>query len=299
MKLMAKSTHKCYLPSMELNRIKRLALQAVVSDDYLMETLVLKGGNAIDLIYKVAQRASLDLDFSMSGDFDQETLAGLENRISSQLSRTFEDAGFHVLDVTFSERPSKLPDDLRGMWGGYEIQFKVISKETLEKLGDDIEAQRRNATQLGPGSTSKFSIEISRYEQCEPKVAKDLDGYTIFVYTPALLVIEKLRAICQQRSDYKTIISSATSKGRARDFFDICVLMDNFDINLFSNDNRQLLWDVFAIKKVPLEYLKEIHQDRDFHRLDFPSIQDTVHPETDLRDFDFYFDRVIGICDNL
>lgn len=107
MKLMAKSTHKCYLPSMELNRIKRLALQAVVSDDYLMETLVLKGGNAIDLIYKVAQRASLDLDFSMSGDFDQETLAGLENRISSQLSRTFEDAGFHVLDVTFSERPSK------------------------------------------------------------------------------------------------------------------------------------------------------------------------------------------------
>lgn len=284
---------------MDLDRIKRLALQAVVSDDYLMETLVLKGGNAIDLIYKVAQRASLDLDFSMSGDFDQETLAGLKNRISSQLSRTFEDAGFHVLDVTFSERPSKLPEDLRGMWGGYQIQFKVISKETLEKLGDDIEAQRRNATQLGPGGTSKFSIEISRYEQCEPKVAMDIDGYRIFVYTPALLVIEKLRALCQQRSDYKTIIPSATSKGRARDFFDICVLLDEFDIDLNSEENRQLLRVVFAVKKVPLEYLKEIHQDRNFHRLDFPSVENTVRFRKNLQSFDFYFDRVIKICDNL
>jgi predicted nucleotidyltransferase component of viral defense system len=283
----------------ELNRIKRLALQAVVSDDYLMETLVLKGGNAIDLIYKVAKRASLDLDFSMSGDFDQETLDGLESRISFQLSRTFDGAGFHVFDVSFSERPSKLPDDLRGIWGGYQIQFKVISKETQERLGEDIEAQRRNAIQLGSSVTSKFSIEISRYEQCEPKTAMELDGYTIFVYTPALLVIEKLRAICQQRSDYKSIIHSATSKGRARDFFDICVLLDAFNIDLNSDDNRQLLQDVFTVKKVPLEYLKEIHQDRDFHRLDFPSIQDTVHPETDLRDFDFYFDKVLKICDNL
>lgn len=285
--------------SNELNKIKRLALQAVVSDDYLMETLVLKGGNAIDLIYKVAQRASLDLDFSMSGDFNQETLDGFEGRISSQLNRIFDDAGFYVFDVTFSERPSKLPDDLRGMWGGYQILFKIVSKETLEKLGKDIEALQRSALQLGPGSTSKFSIEISRYEKCEPKEAKDIDGYTIFVYTPALLVIEKLRAICQQRSDYRSIISSATSKGRARDFFDICVLMDTFDIDLYSDENRQLLRDVFAVKKVPLEFLREIHQDRDFHRLDFPSVKNTVRPQTNLQSFDFYFDRVIEICDNL
>ena len=282
-----------------MNRIKRLALQAVVSDDYLMETLVLKGGNAIDLIYKVAKRASLDLDFSMSGDFDQETLDGLESRISSQLSRTFKDADFYVFDVSFSERPSKLPKDLRGMWGGYQIQFKVISRETLNRLGDDIEAQRRNATQLGPGGTSKFSIEISRYEQCEPKTARDIDGYRIFVYTPTLLVIEKLRAICQQRSDYRTIISSATSKGRARDFFDIYVLMDNFDIDLNTDENRQLLQDVFAAKKVPLRFLREIHGDRDFHRLDFPSVENTVRSRKNLQSFDFYFDRVIKICDNL
>ena len=54
----------------KLEEIKRLAIIAMFSDDVLMDTLVLKGGNALDIVYKIASRSSIDLDFSMEQDFD-------------------------------------------------------------------------------------------------------------------------------------------------------------------------------------------------------------------------------------
>jgi len=44
-----------------IGRIKRLAVLAMVSDDDLMDTLIFKGGSAIDMIYDVSGRASLRL----------------------------------------------------------------------------------------------------------------------------------------------------------------------------------------------------------------------------------------------
>ena len=46
----------------DLDRIKRLAIVAMFSDDGLMEKLVLKGGNLLDLVYGISTRASLDVD---------------------------------------------------------------------------------------------------------------------------------------------------------------------------------------------------------------------------------------------
>ena len=51
-------------------QIKKLAVIAMFSDDELMGRLVLKGGNAIDLIYRLSSRASVDVDFSIENDFD-------------------------------------------------------------------------------------------------------------------------------------------------------------------------------------------------------------------------------------
>ena len=56
-----------------LNKIKRLTISALVADDILMGILVLKGGNALDLVYDITNRGSIDIDFSMEKDFtDQE-----------------------------------------------------------------------------------------------------------------------------------------------------------------------------------------------------------------------------------
>jgi len=50
---------------LDFAQIRRAAIAALFSDDVLTEYLVLKGGNALDLIYGITSRTSMDLDFSM------------------------------------------------------------------------------------------------------------------------------------------------------------------------------------------------------------------------------------------
>src|SRR5512146_1421142 len=59
-----------YSSVMDLSDIRRLVIVAMFSDDVLFGRLVLKGGNAISLVYGYGTRGSLDVDFSIDGDFD-------------------------------------------------------------------------------------------------------------------------------------------------------------------------------------------------------------------------------------
>jgi predicted nucleotidyltransferase component of viral defense system len=54
-----------------LEEIRRRTLIALFSDDELMNDLVLKGGNALALIYDSGpgSRASVDMDFSIPAEF--------------------------------------------------------------------------------------------------------------------------------------------------------------------------------------------------------------------------------------
>ena len=75
-----------------IRQIKKIALAAMFADDVLMEKLVLKGGNLLDLVYNISVRASIDLDLSIDGDFD-EPLDKLKLRVESALKRTFKTNG--------------------------------------------------------------------------------------------------------------------------------------------------------------------------------------------------------------
>src|ERR1035438_5406206 len=50
---------------MDFAEVRRLTIAALFSDDKLFEQIVLKGGNALNLVYDLSPRTSLDLDFSM------------------------------------------------------------------------------------------------------------------------------------------------------------------------------------------------------------------------------------------
>ena len=63
--------------------VKKWAIVAMFSDDDLLERLVLKGGNLLDVVYSISSRASVDLDFSLEGEF--ENLAYLEKKINHAL----------------------------------------------------------------------------------------------------------------------------------------------------------------------------------------------------------------------
>lgn len=189
----------------QLEAIKRAAIVAMFADDELMDVLVFKGGNAMDIVHQVNSRASVDLDFSMKDDLDHEAvLPGLQRALET----TFDLQGYLAFDIKLLVRPGRMPDELASFWGGYLVEFKLISKKRADEVRRDIEQMRREAIRLGEGP--KFTIDISRHEYVEHKEAHELDGYTIYVYSPAMIVCEKLRAICQQMPEYGQIIQRSS-----------------------------------------------------------------------------------------
>jgi len=280
--------------SAQIAKIKRLAIIAMFSDDSLMNLLVLKGGNALDIVYDLSTRSSLDLDFSIAGQFPRESLPDIERRIRQALEETFRLSGYQVFDFRFAERPEEVAEEVRSFWGGYRIEFKVIETAKGSALRGNRDSMRRNAAVIGPRQQRTLEIEISKYEYVGPKQERELDHYTVFVYSPAMLVIEKLRAICQQMPDYAAIVSTHSRRARAKDFFDIYSLIERFHIDLLARENVDLLKACFLAKQVPLAFLGEMALFRDYHAQDYPSLKATVLPGAELREFDFYFDYVLG-----
>jgi predicted nucleotidyltransferase component of viral defense system len=278
-------------------RIKHLTIIALFSDNDLLDMLVLKGGTALEL-YDLKHRLSLDLDFSISDEFKQD-LSTLRERIDNSLKETFQEAGYIVFDVKFRERPKKLSPDLADFWGGYILEFKVIELEKHEQLSVDVAALRRNATVIGPLNKRTFSVEISKHEYCGPKQQKELNGYTIYIYPPPMLVCEKIRAICQQMPEYGEIVRSTSQSARAKDFYDIYVLIEKYQIDLTSEENIDLLRKIFAAKRVPLNLINKINDTREFHREDFIAVKATVGDIAELKDFDFYFEFVVNYCQRI
>ena len=278
---------------MDFEKIKKLTTISMFSDDVLMGLFVLKGGNAIVMLHKLTYRSSLDIDFSLEEDFKPEDLSDITLRIKSALMTTFEENGFRPFDITLKKRPQINSDDKYNFWGGYKLQFKLIEKEKYKEYENNIDKLRKYSTVVGPKQLRKFSVDISKFEYCQGKQEFDLDGFTVFGYALEMIVFEKLRAICQQMDEYKEIIPGVSSSARARDFFDIYTILDQHPMVFDSTENLKLITNIFDAKKVPLKLLGEIDRYREYHRFDFASLKDTVDPNIDFKDFDFYFDYVI------
>ncbi len=281
------------LPDDELTRVKKLTLVAMVADDDLFEQLVLKGGNAMDLIHGVSGRSSVDLDFSTAQDIDK---ASALPKIQRSLESTFVEAGYVAFDIRMVDRPGTMPDELASFWGGYCVEFKLIQADRAAALKLDIDQMRRRAIMFGEGA--RFTIDISRYEYVAEKQQAMLDGYTLYVYSPEMIVCEKLRAICQQLPDYGDIVHRASvgGKSRARDFVDIDTLLAKYPINLRADQTQRIIREMFRIKKVPLSYLGRVEEMRALHAAEFDTVQEAMRPGIKLEGFDYYFDRVLASC---
>jgi predicted nucleotidyltransferase component of viral defense system len=277
-----------------LRQIKHLAIIALFSDNDFLDILVLKGGTALEF-YDIDYRLSIDLDFSIGDEFKQD-LSTIKEKIEVALQDSFREDGYIVFDVKLRERPNRLSPDLADFWGGYIIEFKVIEIEKHEKLSTKIDSLRKNATVVGQLNKRTFSIEISKHEYCEPKQESELNGYTIYIYPPSMLVCEKIRAICQQMPEYGEIGRSSSQTARARDFYDIYLLIERYRIELTSEENIHLLKNVFAAKRVPLTLIAKVYETKEFHRDNFTAVKATVGENAGLKDFDFYFNYVVAYC---
>jgi len=261
-----------------------VAIIALFSDDVLVDKLVLKGGNALRLVYGLGSRSSMDIDVSIDEDF--EDLDDVKKRLLRALTSRFELAGYVVFDFTFGPRPSNQAAEDR--WGGYQLIFKLIEKQKHSELEGNLEKIRRNSMVIGPAEERKFTVDMSKYEFVGKKQEVEWEGFTINVYTPAMIAIEKLRAICQQMKDYPL---RKHHQPRARDFYDIHLIITEGKLDFASAELAELVRPVFAAKEVPVSSLERIEEEREFHRVDWPRVQATVSGV--LEPFDFYFDFVL------
>jgi predicted nucleotidyltransferase component of viral defense system len=271
---------------MDFAKVRRLTIVALFSDDRLFEQIVLKGGNALNLVYALSPRTSLDLDFSIENDFTD--LNDTRNRIFRAIRERFSSVGLVVFDESFEPKPQVPRPNQQAWWGGYELKFKLIEQAKYLALGGNLETIRRNALVIGAEQRRKFSVEMSKYEYCKGKVERELDSYTIYVYSPEMIVVEKLRAICQQMPEYH--LRSHPSP-RARDFYDIWRVMTETSLNPATPEVLELAKHIFAAKRVPLALLAQVGDQREVHRPDWPAVVAAVAQR--LNDFDFYFDFVV------
>lgn len=268
--------------------IRLLAIKALFSDDVLLEQLVLKGGNALNLVHRIGNRSSLDIDFSLEEDFADPSEA--QTRMFRALEDRFRSEGVLVFDENFREIRASGSDEFASRWGGYEITFKVIEKERFDKLGGDVRKAQIQSLITGPNQQRTFTIQVSKFEYCKNKVEANLDDYTIYVYTPAMIAFEKLRAICQQMEEYPSP-GRKYRIPRARDFFDIVEITLWQDLDFGQRGNHELVTRIFDAKSVPLELISLIPRYREFHRPDWPQVENAV--SLPLREFDYYFDFVV------
>jgi len=276
-----------------LEKIKRLTITALVSDDLLMGMLVLKGGNALNIGYDISDRGSIDIDFSIESDFTDQEKIRIRRQVESILNKQFNPEGFVVFEVKFRDRPKIIDDSVKDFWGGYLLEFKISNTEKYDKFSDNIEDLRRNAIQIGRNNSTKFTVDISKYEFIGLKRPIDIEGAVVYIYSPEMIAIEKLRAICQQVSAYKEIVKHMTPKSRARDFYDIFNLMQHFSIDFRSKENIALAHDIFKAKKVPLKFILQINEQRELHSGNWDSVVQTINQQEELKEFDFYYNFVI------
>lgn len=278
-----------------IQEIKKFVIIALASDDQLMETLVLKGGNAIELMQRDSgkvSRASYDLDFSMADDFDHE-LEEIKKRIKETITETFDENGLVVIDFKFASKPSNIGEDLKGFWGGYNIEFKLVTPELVKSINGDSQKLSARAMKILPSGSPKIEVEISKYEYVDGKKAMDVDGYTIYIYSPEMIVFEKVRAICQQIPQYGEIVPSHSPRARARDFYDIHLIMLQHQINPSTDENKQILLSIFGAKRVPVEYIQLIKDNLEIHRLDWQNVLDTLSAKEEENSFDYYAQYVL------
>jgi hypothetical protein len=267
---------------MKIAEVIDQSVLAIFRDEKLSENMVLKGGSALRMLEQDRSRLSIDADFSVRVPI--KDTGPYFDRIKRALSDRFEQQGFCVIDFIVTPRPETPKTGHPLWWKGWQCEFKLVQQAHSRF---SLEVQRRRAFIPEGSNTSKIMIDISEHEYCGLDQKKPISGVLVYGYSKELLILEKLRAICQQYPEYRF----HSNKNRARDFYDIYRLSRGLDNQLICRC-RDHLNPVFDAKEVPVAMLKALW-DEDFlaiQRLGFDQVGDSV--EKPLFEFEIYLERV-------
>jgi predicted nucleotidyltransferase component of viral defense system len=268
---------------MKIEDVITEVIVAIYSIPTLSKLLILKGGSAMRLFDDQTARLSIDADFSI------EDMLTENDSVFPEMKRSFEAAfsqrGFDLIDFQANRKPKKVARGFPEWWGGWACDFKLVDRKHRNKTK---ETRRRNALIPEGSNSSRMKIDLSEHEYCGKRRTKTIRGSRIQAYSSEMIVLEKLRAICQQHPEYPY---RQKSKNRARDFYDIhCLTVDASDA--FIQRCQRHLKAVFEIKEVPLSILGALWDDDAFvdgFRRGFNQVKDTVRGRLDA--FDVYLEH--------
>lgn len=280
------------------NDYRLLTVKAIFSDDRLMEILTLKGGNAMQLL-DLTNRASQDLDFSIrQGIKISEEIEGALFKRS--LERIFQEHELTVIDFKFTNKPKKTNKTLPPYWGGYYIEFKIIENDIYYKYKDNGQKLSTMAISM-EDNKKKVEIDISLEEYTEPRIPLILDEYTIYLYSPLMIIYEKIRALCQQLPEYEL---ASKEKTRARDLYDIysAIMKSGYDFReeILDEKNLYILKEMFTAKDVPYELMLKIRDYREELENDYlERVIPQIPKEETPPEFEFLFEYNLEIIEKL
>lgn len=281
------------------NKYRNLTIQGIFSNDDLMEILTLKGGNAMQLL-EITDRASQDLDFSIRQGI--KLSAEVEGvAFKESLDRIFEEEGLKVIDYKFVCKPKKSKSVLPPFWGGYGIEFKLITNEFYEKYGPENPQALSVRAESLEGGKKKIEIDISLEEYTEPRIEMELEDITIYLYSPLMIIYEKMRALCQQLPDYPL---ASTEKVRARDLYDIYIAITKSKGSLleeiYNEKNLYIIKEMFKTKDVDIGLLRKIKDYKDNLEQDY---KDRVIPQisekSEKPNFEYLFSYNLKIINEM
>ncbi len=269
---------------MTIEEVLREVIIAIYSRHRLAKLLILKGGSAMRMFDDLSSRLSFDADFSIEEPLEQ--VAPVKKEMKKCLIAQFAGHGFDLIDFHFDRRPKVAKKHLPEWWGGWACEFKLVARK---HRGKSLDAKRRYALKPEPSPSPKITIDLSEHEYCGKRRTKIVDGSKIQAYAPEMLVLEKLRAVCQQHPEYPY---RQQSKNRARDFYDIYMLTLEADKDFIARCEHHLKF-VFAAKEVGLWLLRSLWDDEDFideFRRGFALVKDAVSGS--VEEFDTYLEHV-------
>jgi len=267
---------------MKIDEVITDTIIAVYQDPELAGWLFLKGGSAMRIFDNCTSRLSIDADFSIVKSIKNEKL--FFGVIRKNVGVHFRKLKFDIIDFKQTRKPRKIDPKKPDWWGGWLCEFKLVS---FEFRGKSLNVKRRNALIPEGANSSKIILEISEYEYCGKSRIKSILGVKIKGYSRELIVLEKIRAICQQHPEYQF----RSSKNRARDFYDIYELTTDIDDG-FSKRCSKHIQKVFKAKEVPLNFLDDLWRDDfiDEQRRGFDEVKNTV--TGNIQDFDVYVEHL-------
>lgn len=268
---------------LEIDFVIETSLAAIFAKDIFSRSIYLKGGQALRIKENLKNRFSADMDFSSSGSVSNEE-AFFEMMLSA-LSVEFFRLGFYLFDFKYLRRPKFKEDGVPDFWSGWGVEFKLVEES---KRNEPIEKIRREALIPMGTQSPKITIDISEYEYCGSVDKVKVKGVDVNVYSRSLLLLEKIRAICQQHPDYPY----KDVHQRSRDYYDIESLWSKVlkegDPELFLNDCAKHIKNVFKAKGVSLDILEKIFVS-DFvevQKSGWGAVEQTVTGK--IQSFDYY-----------